>query len=225
MNWYIEVLKKYAEFTGRARRTEYWMFVLFNMVFAVLALVLDNLLGLTVGGLPYGILYFLYVLAVFIPGLAVLVRRLHDTNQSGYMVFVSLIPIIGSIWLLVLLFKESDPNDNQYGKNPKLNEAGLIKSDPNQGDNILLVVLIWMVLTRIFWITLPIFFDSYFQESWFTPLSMLLNFVWSFIPLALAFTAKDKSKQVILFVLGGIYLALAVGDMVYNFIQSKGPFF
>jgi uncharacterized membrane protein YhaH (DUF805 family) len=72
MNWYLKVLKQYSDFSGRARRKEYWMFILFNLIFLVCAAILDNLLGLTFGeNSPYGFLYLVYALLVFIPGLAV----------------------------------------------------------------------------------------------------------------------------------------------------------
>jgi uncharacterized membrane protein YhaH (DUF805 family) len=119
MKWYLKVLKQYADFTGRARRTEYWMFVLFNFIFIIIATILDNILGLTFGALPYGVFYLLYALAVLIPGLAVAVRRLHDIGKSGWMILISLIPIVGAIWLLVLLVTDSNPGENEYGPNPK----------------------------------------------------------------------------------------------------------
>jgi len=119
MNWYLKVLKQYADFRGRARRKEYWMFALFNMIFIIIAMILDNVLGLTAGELPYGVFYFLYALVVLIPGLAVTVRRLHDVGKSGWMILIALIPIIGAIWLLVLMVTDSNPEENQYGLNPK----------------------------------------------------------------------------------------------------------
>ena len=121
MKWYLKVLRQYADFSGRARRMEYWMFVLFNMIFAIVAAVLDNVLGLTfMDQLPYGYLYFAYGLLVFIPGLAVGVRRLHDIGKSGWMFLIALIPLIGAIWLLVLFCQEGDRGDNKWGPNPKL---------------------------------------------------------------------------------------------------------
>jgi uncharacterized membrane protein YhaH (DUF805 family) len=120
MKWYLKVLRQYTDFNGRARRKEYWMYTLFNLIFIMVAMLLDNVLGLTIGGLPYGVLYFLYALAVLIPGLAVSVRRLHDIDKSGWMLLVALIPLIGAIWLLVLLVKDSSPGENQYGPNPKV---------------------------------------------------------------------------------------------------------
>lgn len=122
MNYYLKALRQYADFSGRARRTEYWMFVLFNLIFAIVAAVLDTLIGLA-NESGIGMIYSLYSLAMFIPGLAVLVRRLHDVGKSGWMVLIGLIPLIGGIWLLVLLFTDSQPGTNQYGPNPKNPEA------------------------------------------------------------------------------------------------------
>src|SRR5690606_4018731 len=119
MNWYTKVLRNYAVFTGRARRKEYWMFLLFNIIFAIAAMLLDNALGLVIAPMPYGPLYMLYMLAVLIPGLAVGVRRLHDLGKSGWWLLIILIPLIGAIWLLVLFVTEGTRGPNQYGPDPK----------------------------------------------------------------------------------------------------------
>ena len=113
MNWYLKVLRQYADFNGRARRTEYWMFVLFNFIFSVIANLLDYLFG------TIYVFSGIYALAVFIPSLAVTVRRLHDINKSGWMILVAFIPVIGAIWLFILLVMEGTPGENQYGSNPK----------------------------------------------------------------------------------------------------------
>ncbi len=120
MNWYLLVLKKYVDFSGRARRKEYWMFMLFHVIFAVAAVIVDDLMGLSFDESGVGLVYILYAVATFLPGLAVSVRRLHDIGKSGWMILISLIPIIGGIWLLVLAVTEGEPNANQYGPNPKL---------------------------------------------------------------------------------------------------------
>lgn len=118
MDWYLKVLRQYADFSGRARRKEYWMFFLFNFIFAFAAMILDNLLGISLEA-GYGPLYGLYALALLIPSIAVTVRRLHDTGKSGLMILVSLIPLIGGIWLLILLATEGNLGENKYGANPK----------------------------------------------------------------------------------------------------------
>lgn len=127
MNWYIRVLKKYAVFSGRARRKEYWMFVLFNFIFSLVASLL-NLVIFEIGMAAVGLsplfimssfIPIVYAIAVFVPGLAVSVRRLHDIGKSGWYVLITLIPIAGPIWFLVLVCMDSQPGDNAYGPNPK----------------------------------------------------------------------------------------------------------
>lgn len=113
MNWYLTVLKKYAEFSGRARRTEYWMFVLFNLIISLLLGFIEGLVG------GPGVLGIIYALAVLVPSLAVTVRRLHDTDRSGWMLLLGLIPIAGPIVVLIFMVQEGKPGDNKYGPNPK----------------------------------------------------------------------------------------------------------
>ena len=124
MNYYLVVLKKYAVFSGRARRAEYWYFVLFNAVVSIILSILGKAIGvfnMTIGtvGNEINILSIIYSLAVLVPGLAVAVRRLHDVGKSGWMVLINLIPLIGQIWILVLMMKDSTPGENEYGSNPK----------------------------------------------------------------------------------------------------------
>ncbi|MDO6761407.1 DUF805 domain-containing protein [Tamlana sp. 2_MG-2023] len=121
MNWYLKVLKQYTDFNGRARRKEFWMFLLFNMIFAIVAMILDNVLGIAMGELGYGPIYGIYALFVLIPGIAVSVRRLHDIGKSGWWLLISLIPLIGGIWLLVLYCQDSEAGSNKWGPNPKSN--------------------------------------------------------------------------------------------------------
>ena len=118
MNWYTGVLKKYAVFSGRARRKEYWMFVLINIIVSVVFVAIDNVIG-TASDSGTGVLSGLYSLAVLLPTLAVLVRRLHDTNRSGWWILINLVPFIGSLWLLFILASDGTPGDNSYGSNPK----------------------------------------------------------------------------------------------------------
>ncbi|MGA2640368.1 MAG: DUF805 domain-containing protein [Spirochaetia bacterium] len=118
MNWYVAVLKKYVVFRGRASRKEYWMFVLFTVIFGIVAAVLDNVLGIAIAGLSYGPIYIIYALATLLPSLAVTVRRLHDIEKSGGYIFVALIPIVGSIWLLVLVCTKGSVGTNAFGEDP-----------------------------------------------------------------------------------------------------------
>ncbi|MBM6619150.1 DUF805 domain-containing protein [Bacillus suaedaesalsae] len=113
MEWYLKVLKNYVGFQGRARRKEYWMFTLFNVIVSIVLAIVEAITGLE------SMLTGLYSLAVLLPSLAVSVRRLHDTGRSGWWLLISLIPIIGAIVLLVFTVSDSQEGENQYGPNPK----------------------------------------------------------------------------------------------------------
>jgi uncharacterized membrane protein YhaH (DUF805 family) len=117
MDWYLKVLKAYAVFTGRARRKEYWMFILISVLVTAGLVVVDVILGLRIGN--NGLLSTLYGLAVLIPALAVAVRRLHDTNRSGWWLLLVLVPFFGSLTLLVFFVLDSSPGTNRFGPNPK----------------------------------------------------------------------------------------------------------
>ncbi len=119
MNWYLGVFKKYAMFGGRARRMEYWYFILFNFIVSFVLGVIDAMTGSFSAEAGIGLLGGLYALAVLLPSVAVSVRRLHDTDHSGWWLLIALIPLIGAIVLLVFMVQDSKPGANQYGANPK----------------------------------------------------------------------------------------------------------
>ena len=111
-------MKKYAQFSGRARRMEYWMFVLFNVIFIIVLAFVDGMFGTFSPEAGIGMFSGLYWLAVIIPGISVTARRLHDTSRSGWWMLINIIPLIGPIVMLVFACMDSHP-DNDYGPNPK----------------------------------------------------------------------------------------------------------
>ena len=115
MHYYIDVLKKYAIFKGRATRSEFWYFALFNFIVSIVIGIISKIIGDS----KNNILGNIYSLAVFIPSLAVGMRRMHDIGKSGWIILINLIPIIGWIWFIVLACKEGFQGDNKYGPNPK----------------------------------------------------------------------------------------------------------
>ena len=119
MNWYLEAVKKYAVFEGRARRKEFWFFILFAYIFAFVLGFIDGMIGTISADVGLGLLSGLFVLAMFIPNISVTVRRLHDTDRSGWWWWICLVPLIGGIWLLVLLVLDGTPGENQYGPDSK----------------------------------------------------------------------------------------------------------
>jgi len=125
MHWYFDVLKKYAVFQGRASRSEFWFFALFNFIAVILLAMLSGLTGTFNPEYGIGLFDGLYTLAVFVPNLAVSVRRLHDTGRAGWWLLLLLIPLLGALALLVMFVLNSNPDDNEYGPNPKLTQEKL----------------------------------------------------------------------------------------------------
>jgi len=111
MNYYLEAFRKFADFKGRARRSEYWYFMLFHMIALVVAIGIDSMIG-------FPVVYGLYALASLIPNLAVAARRLHDGGRSAWWILISLVPLIGLV-LIFFLCQDSVPGENKWGPNPK----------------------------------------------------------------------------------------------------------
>jgi uncharacterized membrane protein YhaH (DUF805 family) len=135
VDWYLDAFRNYAVFTGRSRRAAYWYFVLFNVIvnfgLAIVASLLGALNGSESLGL-FGILAFIvygiwiiYGLAIILPTLALSVRRLHDTDRSGWWFLLNFVPV-GNIVLLVFFLLDSTPGQNQYGPNPKGAESRVV---------------------------------------------------------------------------------------------------
>lgn len=123
MDWYLKVLKNYVGFDGRARRKEYWMFTLFNVIVSIVLAIIDGMGGfMTESGI--GMLGLLYTLAVLLPSIAVSVRRLHDIDKSGWWLLLILVPLIGVIVLLVFAVLEGTRGANRFGPDPKSDEDG-----------------------------------------------------------------------------------------------------
>lgn len=118
------VFSNYATFSGRARRSEYWYFFLFNFVVAAVLEVLARAISL------FSVLSALYAVAVVVPTLAVIWRRFHDIGKSGAWYFIILVPLVGWIFVLIWLCKDSQPDTNQYGPSPKYPDAGTAYTAP-----------------------------------------------------------------------------------------------
>ena len=119
MNWYLQALKKYAVFNGRAQRSEFWFFVLFYMIGFFITGFLDGMLGTFNEEIGFGLFSGVFLVGHIIPSISVSVRRLHDIGKSGWWYLLNLIPLIGPIVLIVFAVFDSAP-DNEYGIYPKL---------------------------------------------------------------------------------------------------------
>lgn len=118
MDWYLKVLKQYADFDGRARRKEYWMFALFHMIVFIVLLMIFAGIGAAIDIPSIAFVAYIYVLATIIPNIAVTVRRLHDVGKSGWFILIGLIPF-ASILLLIWSCQDGEAGTNEYGPNPK----------------------------------------------------------------------------------------------------------
>lgn len=123
MNYFLQALRNYAVFSGRARRKEFWMFALFQFLLNIVTAILDNVLGTTILDGSSGYLSLMTTFALIIPNLSVSVRRLHDVNKSGWFLLIAIIPIVGVIWLLILDCTEGTRGENNYGSDPKAEEV------------------------------------------------------------------------------------------------------
>ena len=122
MNWYLNVIKNYATFEGRARRKEYWMFTLVHFIVIFLLSFVDVVIGSFDDNSGIGILASFYILLTLIPSLAVTIRRLHDTGRSGWWLLTYFVPIIGPITILIFTVLDSTLTSNKYGDTPKIKE-------------------------------------------------------------------------------------------------------
>ena len=116
VNCFLDVFRKYAQFEGRTSRRTYWMFFLANFI---VALILGILSMIPYVGVLFTIISWVYSVALIVPGLAVCIRRLHDIDKPWPWIFISFIPIVGFIWYIVLLAKDGDAGDNQFGPKPE----------------------------------------------------------------------------------------------------------
>ena len=232
MNWYAQAIKRYIDIEGRSSRTEFWMFVLTNIIFAVLAFFLDNLFNINFekGRIGYGPIYILYALFSFVPGITISIRRLHDTGRSGLYFLISLIPIVGSIWLLILYCLESDKGNNKYGPNVEgldveqiqhaiknngntYKDNTLINSTKNSdrnSDAILFLVVAWIFLSDLFWTLIRRLRIDFYNTASYNIVNYFIKFIWILIPLMIAFTIKDKNKRIICYVIAAFYASVQI---------------
>jgi len=134
VSWYIGILtQKYADFNGRARRKEFWYFVLCNLAISFALIILSCI---PILGWLFRVVSSLMGLALFIPNLAIGIRRLHDTDRSGWWILLALIPLVGAIILIVWAAMEGTVGDNQYGPDPKADERGTGNTGTGTGSRV-----------------------------------------------------------------------------------------
>jgi uncharacterized membrane protein YhaH (DUF805 family) len=218
MRWYLLGFKNFPDIKGRAVRKEFWMFMLFNLLFLGVAMIIDFVFGLTLGKLPFGYVFLVYAGIILVPSLTVTLRRLHDVGSRGWMLFIILVPIIGIIWLITLLVTDSQEEENIFGASPK-SEKGRRLVREFSGDAVIIIVVGWMILGRTFYAIALKYIPNFLTTTTFAVSHRLVALIWAFIPITLAFAVRDRAKQMVLFIVGGIYLIYGVYSLTMQLIH------
>jgi uncharacterized membrane protein YhaH (DUF805 family) len=214
MKWYLHAFKKISDFYGRSSRTEYWMFVIFNTTFAIATYTLDLIFNLTIESLGFGPFYIVYSLIALIPGLALSVRRLHDTGRKGSFIFIALLPILGAIWLLILFLMKGDDEENDYGEKPVNSDIAQFITDTKTNTIILCISLLWIFMNRIFWAIITKFWDEYYKSQTFTFLNEIINSLWMFFPLFLSLMIPNRKLKIIFLIGSVLYMMYSFYELV-----------
>ena len=215
MKWYLHAFKNVSDFYGRASRTEYWMFYVFNTAFSIASYALDLIFNLTIESLGFGPIYILYTLVALIPGLALSVRRLHDTGRKGSFIFIVLLPFLGAIWLLILFLLKGDDDENDYGEKPVNSDIADFITSTKTNSIILCVNLLWIFINRIYWVIVTKFWDDYYRSELFTRINEFINVLWMFSPLLLSLIIPNRKLKII-FMIGSVLY------MIYSFYELVG---
>ena len=239
MKYYFRALKNYANFRGCSTRKEYWLFVLFNIIFSITAAILDLILTSVavdfseavevfaqMGGVntPYTQIYFNYTLLLLIPSLAIVVRRLHDIGKSGWTIFIAAIPLVGQIWFLILLCQESKQTDNKYAslekKKADKTAAQWLKINITVSvfrwaleiliNMIVPLLLRWAVIFRIY-MSIAIYI-SYLQLG----LTFVVWITWLLVILQLMEPVVQKSKKLVI----AAFSAFLASEVFFTIIST-----
>jgi uncharacterized membrane protein YhaH (DUF805 family) len=220
MNWYVNAIKNYALFDGRSTRMEYWLFVLFNVLFAILAYSFDLIFGLKIGDTGLGPIYLVYALFSFIPGLAIAIRRLHDIDKNGWTLLLAFIPIIGGIWLILLFCKEGDDDQNAFG--PKREEELEFIHSNSKNNQLLIIAFAWILFSKLLWTLFPIVFGDYYKNEYFTKFNEIMLLFSGLFPLLLASAMKNHKWKIICLLIALLYFILNFYELLkFHLLQQQ----
>lgn len=224
MKWYLHALRNFSNFDGRSSRTEYWMFVLFNTMFAVFFYSLDLIFKLQFEKFGLGPCYLLYTLIAILPGLALSVRRLHDVGRKGSFIFIALLPFIGSIWLLILFLTKSDAEENDYGNKPVNSDIAEFVNNDTTNLNILITALSWLFFNKVLWSIVASYTEDYYNNKSFIYFNELISLLWAFFPILLSLTIKVPRWKIIFLVGSVIYMIYSFYEFVKALLLNSDNF-
>lgn len=207
MQAYFHALNKFIDFSGRAGRIEYWSFVLINIALGLLVICLDSIFGVTLKNIGLGPLSGIYAICTFLPYLAAMVRRMHDTNRNGWWLLLIFIPIIGFIVVIIFLLLKGDKGKNDYGPSPLESQPTLnqLELTGRSKELTLKVLSITFIVINIFYGIMNKFADGLYKKDWYAGLVSLTSTLNDAIPLLLALLIKDKTWRTVLFIIAALY--------------------
>lgn len=218
MTRYLLGFRNCVNFNGRISRKSYWLFILFGTIGFLITALIDNITGLAPEKLPCGLISLIYTILVFIPVLAATVRRLHDVNKNGILAMLAFIPVFGWIWLLALLVTETIALEDKSEAEQKENHNGH-KTKYLNADTIIIIAFGWMFFFRAFYAISLRYVPEFYSSVTFLVANKFIGLIWACIPLALAFAIKEKPKRLILFIMGGIYLAYSLYTIILHLVK------
>ncbi|GAB1403800.1 hypothetical protein MASR1M74_09780 [Lentimicrobium sp.] len=212
MNRYFSVFKSFADFKGRAGRSEFWMFYYINFLLFSIAVLLDDIIGFRVNS--YLCLVVLFALLILTPSLAVAVRRLHDIGKSGRYLFLGLIPVVGIVWLLVLLSRPGQIAENTYGDIHQLESTTV-----SPGEQIIFIYIVLAFASQFFYSVLP----KLNHDLWLAEYELINNsliLLLGVIPMALSFSIVNNPMKIIARVIGIFLFLLSLKGFMGHVISS-----
>jgi uncharacterized membrane protein YhaH (DUF805 family) len=223
MKWYLHAIRNYATFEGRSSRTEYWMFGLFNLMFALFFLCIDLSFKINFEGHLIGPFYILYFLFSLVPSLSIAVRRLHDVGKSGSYLFLALIPLVG-LYIIALYCTESEEDENDYGEKPVNSDIADFIQDDKTSSTIIISYLLWIFTSKIIWTFLVGSSEKFYENPIYKYFNLFSNFIWMFLPVLLSLSVKNYKWKIILLICSALYMLYSFYEFVKSFVLSSSNF-
>ncbi len=220
MKFYLHAFKNFANFDDRASRTEYWMFFVFNIAFALLCYSLDLIFDLGIKKYGFGFLYSTYVILSFVPGLALAVRRLHDLDKNGWFLLLGLIPIV-NFYLIALMCTKSNEEGNAYGEKPANSDIDEFINDDKTCSIIVIISIVWLFINKLSWTIILKTVDEYYKNEYFKYYSEFNGLTWSFFPLFLSLAVKNRSWKIVLLICSLLYMLLNFYELVQIHLHNN----
>jgi uncharacterized membrane protein YhaH (DUF805 family) len=223
MKWYLHAIRNYANFEDRASRTEYWMFGLFNLMFALFFFCLDLSFKINFEGHLIGPLYILYFLFSIIPSLSIAVRRLHDVGKSGNYLFLALIPFAG-LYLIALYCTKGEDEENDYGDQPVNSDIAEFIYDSKTSTTILISYLLWIFLSKIIWSIIVGSSERFYENSFYKYFNLFSTIVWLFLPIFLSLSVRNYKWKILLLVGSVLYMLYGFYEFIKAFATNSSYF-